>query len=679
MTVIDLDQLNPQQKKAVCTTEKSILLLAGAGSGKTRVITFRIAHLISKGVDPKTVLALTFTNKAAKEMAERVKELLKKKSKGITVTTFHSLCVRILRKYIHLLGYQKDFVIFDTSNQQATIKTIYEDEGLDTKTYNPKAVYYEIMKIKGEGKGPEYFLDQKLDPWAQTTGFIFKEYNRILKGCNAVDFEDILFLTLDLIKRFPDEIATLKKQWEYIMVDEYQDTNRVQYQLIMFLASFHKKVCVVGDDDQSIYGWRGADIRNIHNFKKDFTDVEIIKLEQNYRSTNTILSAANSVICNNQNRMSKDLWTEGNKGEKIDWIVENTPKDELTEVVSRMRAYKYSRGVDWNHFAFLYRSNFQSRAIEEQLRNEGIPYQLIGGTKFFDRKEIQDCIAYMRFFHNLKDEVSLLRVVNYPRRDLGKNTVMALTQSRIQRNLSLFEMMEQAEDLEALKPRAKKSIKAFVEMVYTYKQRLGEEPFWEVFKDFFTHIDMKTEIEKQEKNEKVRETRVTNFFEFLNTLYLYGDRRKGEGKDANLINFLDYVSLFIDSDKHDEESDQVSLFTVHSAKGLEFNYVAIVGLNEGQFPNQKSLDEAHTTGDYNAEEERRLFYVAITRAREVLTLSMSKTRMMYGELKYNMPSRFIEEIDQTLIKSAEFSDTNPLEAERDRVSARGRFFDRFKD
>jgi DNA helicase II / ATP-dependent DNA helicase PcrA len=678
MNTIDLNQLNPQQKKAVCTIDKPVLLLAGAGSGKTRVITYRIAYLISKGVDPKSILALTFTNKAAKEMAERVRHLLKGKFKGITVTTFHSLCVRILRKYIHLLGYQRDFVIFDTTNQQATIKTIYEDEDLDPKVYNPKAVYYEIMKIKGEGKGPEHFLDQKLDPFAQTTGFIFKEYNKTLKGCNAVDFEDILFLTMKLIKRFPEELAPLKKQYEYIMVDEYQDTNRVQYNLVQYLATQYQKICVVGDDDQSIYGWRGADIRNILDFKKDFPATETIKLEQNYRSTNTILSAANSVIANNENRMAKDLWTDGNKGDKIDWIVENTPKDELTEVVSRMRAYKYSRGVLWSEFAFLYRSNFQSRAIEEQLRNEGIPYQLIGGTKFFDRKEIQDCIAYMRFFHNLKDEVSLLRVINYPRRDLGKNTIMVLTKSRIERNLSLFEMMEQADELEVLKPRAKKSIRSFVNLVYSYQKRIIEEPFWEVFKDFFTQIDMKGEIEKQEKNDRIRETRVTNFFEFLNTLYLYGDRRKGEGASANLIDFLDYVSLFTDSDKHDETVDQVSLFTVHSAKGLEFNYVAIVGLNEGQFPNQRTLDDAHQTGDYNAEEERRLFYVAITRAKKVLTLSMSKTRMLYGELKYNMPSRFIEEIDQTLLRSPDIIESDPLEAERERMSARGRFFDKFK-
>lgn len=678
MNTIDLNQLNPQQKKAVCTIDKPVLLLAGAGSGKTRVITYRIAYLISKGVDPKSILALTFTNKAAKEMAERVRHLLKGKSKGITVTTFHSLCVRILRKYIHLLDYQRDFVIFDTTNQQATIKTIYEDEDLDPKVYNPKAVYYEIMKIKGEGKGPEHFLDQKLDPFAQTTGFIFKEYNKTLKGCNAVDFEDILFLTKKLIKRFPEELASLKTQYEYIMVDEYQDTNRVQYNLVQYLAKHYQKVCVVGDDDQSIYGWRGADIRNILDFKKDFPTTETIKLEQNYRSTNTILSAANSVIANNENRMAKDLWTDGNKGEKIDWIVENTPKEELTEVVARMRAYKYSRGVPWSEFAFLYRSNFQSRAIEEQLRNEGIPYQLIGGTKFFDRKEIQDCIAYMRFFHNVKDEVSLMRVINYPRRDLGKNTIMALTKSRIERNLSLFEMMEQADDLEMLKPRAKKSVQSFVNLVYSYQKRIIEEPFWEVFKDFFTQIDMKGEIEKQEKNDKLRETKVTNFFEFLNTLYLYGDRRKGEGASANLIDFLDYVSLFTDSDKHDETVDQVSLFTVHSAKGLEFNYVAIIGLNEGQFPNQRTLDDAHQTGDYNAEEERRLFYVAITRAKKVLTLSMSKTRMLYGELKYNMPSRFIEEIDQSLLRSPDIIDSDPLEAERERMSARNRFFDKFK-
>lgn len=438
MSRFSLEELNPEQRNAVETIDKPLLLLAGAGSGKTRVITYRIAHLISnRQIAPFRILALTFTNKAAKEMRERVHSMLKNQTKGIMITTFHSLCVRFLREFIHLLGYQKDFVIFDTASQLSTIKTIYEDEDIDPKTFNLKATFYEIMKIKGKGKGPEYFLDQKNDPFAQVTGKVFEEYNKTLKGCNALDFEDILYLTIDLFKKYPKETEVLKKRFEYIMVDEYQDTNRVQYRLVKYLTENCRKLCVVGDDDQSIYGWRGADIRNILDFQKDFPEAEVIKLEQNYRSTSVILNAANEVIANNTARMPKNLWTNSGEGELIRWINEDNVMEELEEVVSKMNHHKYTTGDSWSNFAFLYRSNFQSRAVEEQLRNLGIPYQLIGGTKFFDRKEIQDCLAYMKFLHNLKDEVSLFRIINYPKRDLGKTTVMALTQARISRNLSL--------------------------------------------------------------------------------------------------------------------------------------------------------------------------------------------------------------------------------------------------
>ncbi len=673
MNQFSLSELNREQKIAVQTIEKPVLLLAGAGSGKTRVITYRIAHLIAnKGIQPFRILALTFTNKAAKEMNSRVQEMLKGKTKGITITTFHSLCVRILREYIHLLGYQKDFIIFDTTSQMATIKTIYEDEGIDPKVFNLKATFYEIMKIKGKGKGPEVFLDQKQDPFAQVTGKVFKEYNRTLKGCNALDFEDILYLTIDLFKRFPKEVENLKGRYEYIMVDEYQDTNRVQYKLVKFLTEKHKKLCVVGDDDQSIYGWRGADIRNILDFQKDFPNAEVIKLEQNYRSTDVILDAANDVIANNSERMSKNLWTQAKEGALINCSLEDNPKDELEEVVSKMNYYKYTTGDSWSNFAFLYRSNFQSRAVEEQLRDAGIPYQLIGGTKYFDRKEIQDCLAYMRFLHNLKDEVSLFRIVNFPKRDIGKNTIMQLTQSRVSRNLSLFEMMEQADSLDELKPRAKKSIKAFVELVHDYKDRLETIPFYEVFQNLFEHVGIKAEIEKTEKLDHLREIRVNNFLEFINTMYLYSERRKGEGAGFSLVDFLDYVALFSDTDDLDQNSGKVSLLTVHSAKGLEFDYVALIGLTEGQFPNHKAVQEG------SVEEERRLFYVALTRAKKALSLSMSRRRMQYGEWLFCEPSRFLFEIDSKRFEKSPFEREDPEIAEQKAESARNSFFERYK-
>lgn len=677
MSRIDISHLNPQQRKAVEETERPLLILAGAGSGKTGVITHRVAHLISTlQVSPRKILALTFTNKAANEMKERVRALLPGQTRGITITTFHSLCVRILREYIHLLGYHNDFVIFDTTSQMATIKTIFDDEDIDKEAFNLKATFFEIMKAKGEGKGPDHFLCQKSDFYAQTLGLIYQEYNKTLKSCNVIDFEDILYLTLDLFTQHADEVAPIKERYEYVMVDEYQDTNRVQYTLVKHLTERHKKICVVGDDDQSIYGWRGADIRNILDFQKDFPDSEIIKMEQNYRSTNVILDAANSVISHNSQRMSKDLWTSVQDGEKIKVILERTPRDELIEVVNHMKSYKYRTGDSWSNMSFLYRSNFQSRAVEEALRDEGIPYQLVGGTKFFDRKEIQDCLAYMRFLHNTKDEVSLLRVVNYPRRDLGKATIAALTSARIERGLSLFQMMERADELEELKGRAKNSIKAFVNMIHLYKEELKTSTFHEVFQRLFEHIRMKDEIERTEKNEQTRENKVNNYYEFINTIFLYGDRRAKKGKEANLNTFLEYVSLFTDSDTHDETAEKVSLFTVHSSKGLEFNYVAIVGLTDGQFPSKKAMED-EGRGD-GLEEERRLFYVAITRAKKVLTLSYSKTRMMYGEWMHNLPSRFIEEIEQDLLETSDFDPSNSFEKEEKRQNARANFFKKYK-
>ncbi len=674
MKKLDLSHLNPEQHKAVKTIDKPVLLLAGAGSGKTRVITYRIAHLVSNcKVPPPLILALTFTNKAAQEMRERVHSLLPKNTKGLTVTTFHSLCVRFLREYIHLLGYGKDFVIFDTASQQSTLKTIYEDEGIDSKTYNLKATFYEIMKAKGEGKGPDHFLNQSFDAFAQVTGKLFQEYNRVLKGCNALDFEDILHLTIELFKRFPDDLEPLKRRFEYIMVDEYQDTNRIQYQLIRYLTENTRKLCVVGDDDQSIYGWRGADIRNILDFQQDFEEAEVIKLEQNYRSTNVILDAANDVIANNHNRMAKNLWTRIDEGRLIRWTEEDNPREELEEVVANMNGYKYSEGGTWSDFAFLYRSNYQSRVIEEQLRDAGIPYQLIGGTKFFDRKEIQDCLAYMRFLHNPRDEVSLFRIINYPKRDIGKNTVMALTQKRLELGLSLFEMMQRADQMDELKSRAKKSVASFVDLIEEYREKLIEMPYYDVFQDFFSRVGIKAEIEKTEKVEQIREMRVNNFLEFINTLFLYGERRERDTGTASLSDFLEYVSLFTDTDELDQKSGKVSLLTVHSAKGLEFDYVAIVGLTDGQFPNHRSVQED------SLEEERRLFYVAVTRARKMLSLSMPRTRMQYGEWLYNEPSRFIQEISSKRFENPPGEEIDYEARAVREESARSDFFSKFKD
>jgi superfamily I DNA/RNA helicase len=395
-------------------------------------------------------------------------------------------------------------------------------------------------------------------------------------------------------------------------------------------------------------------------------------MEQNYRSTDVILNAANSVIANNQSRMEKNLWTQEKDGAPIQWVEEENPREELEQVVSKMLQYKHSTGDSWSNFAFLYRTNFQSRVVEEQLRDASVPYQLIGGTKFFDRKEIQDCLAYLRFFHNTRDEVSLFRIVNYPKRDLGKNTVMSLTQSRIGRGLSLFEMMEQADELSDLKNRAKKSVKSFVDLVNEFKQKLNEKPFYQVFKELFERINLRSEIEKNEKQEHMKEIRDTNYLEFINTMYLYAERREGENESAGLSDFLEYVSLFTDTDNLDQNSGKVSLLTVHSAKGLEFDYVSIIGLSDGQFPNHKAIEED------SVEEERRLFYVAVTRARKRLCLSMPRTRMQYGEWYYNEPSRFIPEIDPSLFETPPFEEIDPEEKALKAATARSDFFNQYR-
>jgi len=666
---LDLNSLNPQQRLAVETTQGPLLLLAGAGSGKTRVITFRIAYLVQHlGIPPKWVLALTFTNKAAGEMNERVRELLGSQSKGLLVTTFHSLCVRLLREFIPILGFERNFVIFDTTAQLQVMKSVMEEAGLDATTANVKATFYEMMQHKGKGVAPGDLMVQRTNPGAVLLGQLMREYNLLLKSCNALDFEDILYFTLDLIKKHPQELAEVQDRWHYLMVDEYQDTNRVQYQILRFLSHKRRRLCVVGDDDQSIYGWRGADMRNILDFEKDFPDAAVIKLEQNYRSTNVILKAANSLIKHNSQRMAKNLWTERGGGQALQWVEAPDVPEELEYVVDKLRQYKINHNKKWNDFAFLYRSNFQSRAIEEVLREEAIPYQLVGGTKFFDRKEIQDCLAYLRFLHNPQDEISLFRILNYPKRGIGQTTISALGQARTGTKQGLFGIMEHASAYTQLPPRALDGVERFAAMMRRYLDRLQEEEFWKIAKDLFAEVGLKEEIEKDEKEETSRERKVNNYLEFVNSLFLFGERRE----NPSLGDFLDYVALFTDQDGLDEKADRVSLMTVHAAKGLEFEYVALTGLIEGQFPNQNAILGGQV------DEERRLFYVALTRAQRMLLLSMSKTRRYYGETQNNTLSRFVEEIDQELFEISPLGQGTEQQKKQAAVSAREAFFARLK-
>jgi len=667
---LDLSSLNSEQKKAVITVDKPVLLLAGAGSGKTRVIIHRIAHLIENcQVPAHRILTLTFTNKAATEIKSRSRELLKNRSRGLTLSTFHSLCLTILRSYIDHLGFGKNFVIFDTTSQQAAFKAVFEEVDIDEQTLDFKAAFFEILKAKGEGKSPDYFLTQRANAYAQKIGILFQGYNRRLKNCNALDFEDILYFTLELFERFPDELWAVKERYDYIMVDEYQDTNRVQYQIVKYLIAQTRKLCVVGDDDQSIYGWRGADIRNILDFKKDFSDAVVIPLEQNYRSTEIILKAANEVIANNSQRMSKSLWTQTKDGDAIRWVEEKTSIEEISEVIQHMNVYRHKHGKGWSNFAFLYRSNFQSRAIEEQLRNQGIPYQLVGGLKFFDRKEIQDCLAYMRFVHNIKDDVSLFRIINYPRRGIGNSSLEKLGEARSGIEESFFESMANPERIASLKPAQKDNIERFVITIQEALVDLEQMPFSKAFQKLFDRVGIKDEIERTEKNENAREKKIKNYLEFINTIYLYEDRKE----NASLGKFLDYVSLFTSNDDRNDKLDQVSLMTIHSAKGLEYDFVALIGLEEGQLPNKNAINGGAV------EEERRLFYVAMTRAKRALCLSMAHQKMVYGEWVKNIPSRFLKEINGKHFDNPPgFMEKSDHSEERSKV-ARQDFFKRFKD
>ncbi len=663
-----LDSLNKEQQEAVTTVNEPLLLLAGAGSGKTRVITHRIAYLIlEKQIFPYRILALTFTNKAAKEMKDRVISLLNKQGRNVQVSTFHSLCVLILRKYIDLLGYGKDFIIFDTNTQQETFKRVIQESEFDEAMINDKALFYVMMQAKTNGQTPNDFLSQTNNPEKYELGTLYKAYQETMKACNAIDFEDILQLTYTLFQKFPQQVDILKDKYHYIMVDEYQDTNRIQYQLVKILSEKHNRLCVVGDDDQSIYGWRGADIRNILDFQKDFPTAKVIRLEQNYRSTSVILNAANQVITNNQNRMEKSLWTSKTEGEPIQWVNELNQNDEMEEVVTNMQLFKAKYNKKWSDFAFLYRSHYHSRAIEETLRYQNIPYQMIGSLKFFDRKEIRSCLAYLYFLHNPHDDTHFLRVINFPKRGVGGRSIEKISQARIGTNQSLFTTLEEEATLQSLSPTARNSCQSFIETIRYYHTALETKNFAEVFSDLFEYINLRSEIEKEEKNQDVREQRVNNYYEFLNTLDLYAKKET----QNTLADFLEYIALFTDTDELDSKSDRISLMTVHAAKGLEFPCVAIVNLVEDAFPSKRSVEEDQL------EEERRLFYVAITRAKEKLILSMPKTKFMYGEWIYNRPSCFLSEIDAALFDSPPFEETE--ESLEEEAYRRSSFFNKWRN
>lgn len=635
-----LDKMNEPQREAVLHTEGPLLILAGAGSGKTRVLTHRIAYLIQeKSIYPSNILAITFTNKAAREMKERVEQLIGSVPE-MWVSTFHAACARILRRDVERLEqYKKNFVIFDTKDQESIIKECLKELNLNEKNFPFRTVSSMISGAKDMLLTPDkfyekYMHDFKMKKYAD----IYSLYQKKLVKNNAMDFDDILFKTVELLSYHEDILRYYQNKFKYIMVDEYQDTNYCQYRLISLLAKQHKNLCVVGDDDQSIYSWRGADIGNILNFEKDFPGAGVIKLEQNYRSTQTILDAANCVIKNNFSRKSKKLWTDNPQGRSI---IFHNALDEWGEAnfimkeIERLSAEE-CRGL--NNFAILYRTNAQSRVLEEACMAHGVPYRIVGGFKFYDRKEVKDVIAYLRLIQNPDEDLSLKRVINVPKRGIGNTTLEAIVDYARNTGDSLFGALLEVDGINGIGPKAKKSIKEFVRIMMDLFAVAEKEGVSKLLKEVLERTGYLAELEKED-NEDDR-SRAENIRELLSATLEFEEKNE----DASLPSFLEQMALMSDIDSLEEDKDAMIMMTLHSAKGLEYPYVFISGMEEGVFPSQRSYFE-----EKQMEEERRLMYVGITRAKERLYLTAAFERTLFGSTSYNTVSQFVKEIPKDLL------------------------------
>ena len=642
-----LNSLNEKQREAASHDKGPILVIAGAGTGKTRVLTHRIAYLIESGKSmPWEVLAITFTNKAAQEMKERIAKLIDYSIDKMWIGTFHSICVRILRRFIDRIGYDKSFTIYDTDDQKIVIKDCIKELDLDPKIYNFNNIRSLISNEKNNRNTPDNYIKDNYNNFAKRNmGEVYALYEKKLKASNALDFDDLIVKTLKLLDTNEDVLELYQDRFKYILVDEYQDTNNVQYNLIKILGkkkNGDNNIFVVGDEDQSIYGWRGADISNILNFEKDFMGAKIVKLEKNYRSTNVILSAANGVIKNNCQRKGKSLYTELDEGSLIRIFNADNEQDEAFTIASLMSKDHREKNIDYSDIAILYRTNAQSRALEEGLMREGIPYKIVGGVKFYERKEIKDIIAYLRLILNQKDNISFERIINVPRRKLGKKAIDAIS-NYAQERIPKFEACFDLEQME-LMPSAAKSIENFVSMIEMLMIKKDVMPLSEFIIDVMESSGLKEMLLSDETVEG--RGRVENIDEFLSAAKDFEERYI----ENSLEDFLAHVSLLADIDKtEDKIKDSVTLMTIHSAKGLEFDTVFISGLEEGMFPNIRN------DGNDDIEEERRLFYVAITRAKRMLYITHANDRMKYGMHEKKMKSRFLKEIPEECIE-----ESNPI-------------------
>ena len=660
--MLDLSTLNPQQRQAAETIRGPVLILAGAGTGKTRVITFRIAHMVRHGIAPGNILGVTFTNKAAREMQERVTKLLPKRKKELdadgkekkanrpTICTFHSLCVKILRQHIEKLGYKKNFVIYDESEQLAAIKKILSAISVKGEKVDPGAVLGLLSKFKNGGKS-DAFVDPNLRALAV---HVAKRYETALHACNAVDFDDLILLTLRLFKEHPEALEACREKYRYVMVDEYQDTNAAQFELVHSLTKEHRNFCVVGDDDQSIYGWRGAEIANLLNLEEHFPEVKVVKLEQNYRSTSTILNAANAIIKNNVRRRGKTLWSGKGAGSKILLNTYNTDEDEAREVVSAIEFKRMAHRVPWKDCAILFRTNQQSRPVEMALRAAGVKYHLIGGQSFFDRREVKDFLAYLKMFVNPNDDISLLRIANVPTRGLSDVTMERLLGASHERKCSVFAAMKNPMVTTTFQKPTRESIEAFVAFIERTREQLQSTDAafrLQTWADnFLNEIEYFAELKRLDKDPEVSEVRIRSLRELMATMDGIGNVPM-----ERLENFLENITL--DSDREEEKEntqDAVTLITMHSCKGLEFPHVFVVGLEDGLLPHMRSKVEG------TLDEERRLFYVAVTRAMQTLAISHCLGRKKYGQPMPCQPSPFLKELPEELLERSDAKSKTPV-------------------
>ncbi len=622
-----LDNLNEMQKKAVLKTDGPLLILAGAGSGKTKVLTTKVAYLIEKGVEPSSIVAITFTNKAAKEMKERIYKLVGIEAYNIQISTFHSFGLKIIKENYNLLGYEKNFTILDSDDTLSVIKKIMKRMNIDVKTLNPRYVKNSISSAKNELITPKEYEKYISVEYEKIISKIYEQYQKELVKNNALDFDDLLTLPIKLFNEYPSVLKVYQERYKYILIDEYQDTNKAQYILSKMISAKNKNICVVGDNDQSVYSFRGANYKNILNFEKDYQNAETILLEQNYRSTKTILNAANSVIKNNQFRKDKNLWSNNEVGQKVIYHRAYDERNEADYVISEIRK-RLKEGITESEIAVIYRTNAQSRVLEEEFLKSGLPYKIVGSFFFYNRKEIKDLISYLKVIYNEKDDVNLERIINVPKRGIGTKTISNLVSKATLENISLYEAITSGKELE------------FKKLIDELKTDSETSTLTELIDLILDKSGIKKELEQEKSLEA--DIRLENLEEFKSITKNF---EENEGL-VSLEDFLNEISLVSDIEEHKDNKDRITLMTMHAVKGLEFDVVFVVGMEEGIFPHANSSFDKQ-----ELEEERRLCYVAITRAKKILYLTNAKRRMLYGKDSINPPSRFINEIDDSLIDS----------------------------